>query len=264
MWPALARTALPGLGHIHIGHRVAGWMFLSIWLTFLLLSLLTLPSWVTPWFLSGAVATHAAAVISVLAVELSFERIAMRILFGVLLFVALRQLVYAPIGGLAQLFWVPIIVPDNLVPGPVTQAGDGLVYEGRWLRPEQFERGDLVFYQIPATTGNQFYSLEGFGLDRIVGVPGDEVSVKGGDLLVNGKAPRPEEMPIGSTSSLPDLDFVVSKGQYVILPTRLSFQTHNVSIRDEMILRVSLPPSDFILGRVLFRLQPWSRFGRIE
>lgn len=264
LWPALARTALPGLGHIHTGQRFAGWAFLSIWLVFLLLGLLTLPSWSTPWFFSAAVATHAAAVTSVLAVELSFERIGLRVLFGILLFIALRQLVYAPIGGFVELFWVPINVPGGLLAGPVTQAGDGVIYEGRWLRPDTFARGDLVFYRIPATVGDHFYSLEGLGLDRIVGVSGDVVSVNKGKLLVNGHPPEAGEMPIGNTSWLPDLYMVVSQGHYAILPTRISFQTHNMSVRDDMIRQVSMTPGDHILGRIRFRLQPWSRFGRVE
>ncbi|MCG8405960.1 MAG: hypothetical protein MI923_12260 [Phycisphaerales bacterium] len=264
LWPTLARTVVPGLGHLQIGQRTTGWIFLLTWLGFLVAGLLTLPSQATVWLFSAAVATHASAMISVFSADLSFQRPVIRMLFGILLFIALRQLVYVPIGMAAELFWVPMVVPSNLLPGTVTQSGEGLVYEGRWLRPDQFERGDLIFYRIRAINGHGYYSLEGHGLDRIVGIPGDNVVVKDGILLVNGETPSANEMPIGSVERMPDISIDVKDGQYAVLPTRLSFHAHNASVYDAIVRGVLLTTDEFILGRIRFRLQPWSRFGRIE
>ncbi|HWL94568.1 MAG TPA: S26 family signal peptidase [Phycisphaerae bacterium] len=238
-------------------------MFLSVWLLYLALGMATFPGELSLWLFSGAIATHSAAVVSVFAEDLSFQRIGMRALFGILLFLGLQQLVYQPIGGLIHWYWVPMIVPGNLLPGPVLAAGEGVLYEGVWLRPDQFSRGDLVLYRIPDMRGIGYYSEEGYGLDRIVGVPGDEVHVDAGRLLVNGAAPPEHEMPIGSPASIPNLFIQLHQGQYAILPTRVRF-TNNIRFRDTIIKQVSVTSDSQILGRVRFRLQPWSRFGSIE
>ena len=129
------------------------------------------------------------------------------------------------------------------------------------LRPQAPLVGTGIEGRVARDSGQVVIS-EASGV--VSAVTGDEVVVEGGHLLVNGETPEAHEMPIGDISWMPDFSARVEAGQYAILPARLSFYTHNTSVRDDMVRRVSLTTDDFILGRVRFRLQPWSRFGRIE
>jgi hypothetical protein len=105
---------------------------------------------------------------------------------------------------------------------------------------------------------------DGFGLDRIVGVPGDYVELKKGRLLVNGQPPRPEEMPLGRTTELVDFAFRVGRGQYAIVPSRLDLAIYGKAQAVPILQQISLVSDDDVLGRVVLRLRPWSRFGRIQ
>ncbi len=264
LWPALARTVIPGLGHLHLRHRVAGWVFLSLWLSLLIFSIITLPSDLSVWLLAGAITVHAAAVASVFSAELSFERIAVRAAFGILLFIALRQFVYSPIGSVAGSFWQPLLVPDNFTTGPVLNPGDGVLYEGAWLRPDQFDRGDIVYYRIPNDAGAGYRLLEGGGIDRVVGVPGDEVSIDGGRLTVNGVEPDSAHSPLGKPVFMPNAQISLREGEYAVIPTRIQFGAASPAILKEVLPRLMIVPESSVYGRIRFRLQPWSRFGWIH
>lgn len=264
LWPSLIRTVIPGLGHRYLGHHIAGWLLFCTWLGLLIAGLATFPSASSIWFFSLAVVTHSVAVISLFAEDLSFQGYAMRGAFGLLLFLGLWWLVYSPLGWISRGFWVPMIVPGNLTPGEMVNVGDGLLYEGRWFRPSEFARGDLVLYFIPAMRGQNYYSLEGNGIDRIVGIPGDTVEIKSGKLLVNGVPPPDNEMPLGSLRLIPDLEMVLVAGEYAIFPTRIEFRNGTLEQQRALILQIIRTPDDLILGRIRFRLQPWSRFGTVH
>lgn len=263
LWPALIRSIVPGMGQRYLRHRTLGWIMFGFWLAFLFGALLAIPNPSSFWLLSGAVIVHASAFISLFAHDLSHERIAMRALFGGLLFLGLRAGVYAPLTGLAARFWTPMTIPYNYAPGPVLQAGDGILYEGAWRRPAEFSRGDLVVYEIPRMMGAGYYSHEGFGIDRIVAVPGDEVRIENGRLWVNGATPPANEAPLGNIPILSDMSFIVVKGEYVILPSRLNMGGPADVLRTffNQVIRVH---DVNVIGRVRMILKPWSRFGRVE
>lgn len=264
LWPALTRTIIPGLGHLRIGNRVAGWAFFIIWSIFVIGGLITFPSDTTVWLFSGAIATHAAAVASVFAEDLSYQGFAMRGLFGILLFIGLRQLVYVPIDLLFEQFLIPFAVPERFMQGPVVLAGDGVLFEGPLLRTGEFQRGDIVFYSIADLGGREYYLREGYGLDRIVGGPGDQVDVRNGRLFVNGVTPSAELSPLGPATSVPDIFLRLGATQYAILPTRIPVAQASASVRQQFFQAVSTVDVTAIHGRIRWRLQPWSRFGKVR
>ncbi len=264
LWPTLVRSFVPGLGHLRIGNRIAGWAFLGVWSAFVLGGLMTFPSETTVWLFSGAIATHAAAVVSVFAEDLSYQSLAMRGLFGILLFISLRQLVYVPIDLIFEQCWVPFVIPERFTSGPVLVAGDGVLFDGPWLQPEKYQRGDVVLYNIESMRGHQFYSLDGYGLDRIVGVPGDRVVVRKGQLLVNGAAPQAGHNPLGPTTTLPDIALQLGEAEYAILPSRIPVASANAIIRQQFVQKISSVDVSSILGRIRWRLQPLSRVGKVH
>jgi len=109
-WGALAWTLIPGVGHIKLGQRRLGWPILSAWLFFLLLSLFSLATNWTGLFLACMATVHAFALISILGANLAHERLPMRLLFGLFVFLGFRILLYYPVQRLLGqcLFPLPV------------------------------------------------------------------------------------------------------------------------------------------------------------
>jgi len=267
-WSALAWSFIPGLGHLKADRAQLGWCILVAWLLLLLLTLLSLgTSWA--WlFRTGMIATHVVALVSLFAASLAYERLYVRAAFGLVLFLGLGWFLYQPVEWLCARFYVALPLPAVLE-GDVIASGDGLIYEGPWLRPSAFARGDLVLYRIEASQQNNLIIRAGLGIDRVVGVPGDHVQVRDGVLLVNGNAPQAGQGPLGPVAPLGNFDLHVATGRYVIFPTRLALNlpgdpVRDARVRQSLVVPLSLVPHENVVGRVVFRVRPLSRFGCVE
>jgi hypothetical protein len=269
-WRALALTlVVPGLGHLHEGHRRFGRVLLGLWLLFLLLAVATVAGPWSIWWLMGAITVHATALISLQAANLAFERILVRLLFGALLFLSLQWFVYRPITWLAQRVVVPLRLV-NFGPGPVLSSNDGILYEGPWLRPATFARGDVVVYSIGGFHGRLghvgFIMQEGFGVDRVIGLPGERVQFQNGVLMING---APLDLPVTPLGGWPfaAVDVMLGPYEYAIFPSQWAVLTPHAirgGVPPDMLRPLTVVREDRILGRVLLRVQPWRHAGTVR
>ncbi|MBU0641493.1 MAG: hypothetical protein KKB50_21750 [Planctomycetes bacterium] len=256
----LAWCVLPGLGHLRAGLRFAGTLFLGLWLLFLLLmvaSLATEWSWMC---LAAMIAVHGLSITTLWAMALANYSLLKRALCGLLIYALLVLWVYMPLRWLCLRILVPLPT-TTLMSCDAFSSGDGLLAYGPWLRPKTFERGALVAYHIGASTG-EVVVRRGIGLDRVIGVAGDRVTMANGKLCVNGLPPKRNLAPLGYVPPTSSLDIQLADQQYCILPTRLRIdnaQGHTALA--EVYRRVALVEHDDIIGRVFFRLRPWSHFG---
>lgn len=261
---ALVWSIIPGMGHIKEGHKVFGRALLSIWLILILLSLMTLGLGWSWWCLAAAIAVHTVAVTSLLGANLGYESIVIRAIFGILLFWCIQFLIYQPVQWFAGRFYQPLPV-SGLQGSTVVANGDGLLFEGAWLRPDEFVKGALVVYEIRAGGDyQQGFVNAGLGLDRIVGVPGDHIEVTKGTLLVNHQPPKVGQEPLGSLFRPANFSYQLGVNEYAILPSQLRFNVHGAVQVDALVQAVSRVRLEQVLGRVVFRLHPWNRFGRID
>jgi len=252
-WRPLAWSIVPGLGHIRYSNRLTGTLLLAGWAGMLALAAATLGSGAGAWFVAVAVAIHATALLLFLAPAIASLSAARRALVGLILFLGLRYVLYAPVGWLGQRFYVPFPVQGSQ-PGGVIRNGDGVLVEGPWIRPDRFQRGDLVLYRIQ----------NGFGLDRVVGVPGDEVSVQSGVLKINGRVPAEAAMPLGGLAGIHTLQIHVNPGEYVVFPSQLSLQVLGPINVDAVLAELCRVRENDVVGRAVLRTYPWSRFGRVH
>lgn len=264
-WRAVWLTLVaPGLGHVQIHHRLAGRVLLGGWCGVLLLMLGSLATPWSLWFFTIAVIVHAFAFASLLAANLGFESWLVRALFGTMLFLALHYFVYNPLAALGRNFVEPVLVPD-IQTNPVIASGDGLLCQGNWMRYTELQRGDLVYYEISAMSGPGWYLREGFGVDRIVGLPGDVVEINDGELRVNG-APLPEPLrPLGAIPRIKSYRCTVMSDRVLIIPTALRLMlgaeaAMGTAFMDQFVM----VGQDRIRGRIVWRLRPWARFGPIK
>jgi signal peptidase I len=127
--------------------------------------------------------------------------------------------------------------------------GERIVVNKFIYRFRAIERGDVVVFWYPRDPAVSF-------VKRVVGLPGDLVEIRGGELVVNGR-PVPESYLPASfkdTDNLPPTE--VRKGYYFVLGD------HRRSSNDSR--SWGEVPEKYIYGRAVFRFWPFGRLGPIR
>jgi signal peptidase I len=264
-WRQLTMALVPGLPQIRAesaGLQFLGWSILGLWGSVLLIAVAFLGSGFSTLMAFACVSIHCFSISLLLTPQLQGTPLAFRLIAGVSVYIVVLLGLYWPASiGLRQ---IAQVLPINGLRSRTTLAnGDILLYTGRWTRPSQWHRGDLVVVSLGGANYANAYVRGGFNVDRIIAGPGDFVRIAKGVLSVNGEAPPPEFSPIGPVADLPDAELDVAPGTYVVLPSVLPWLAHgNVGDqRIRMLWNAAVIPEDEIRGRVLLRVRPWTRFG---
>ena len=125
-----------------------------------------------------------------------------------------------------------------------------LAYNGE-LSPA---RGDVIVFRSDLTTEDGRKKLL---IKRVIGVGGDVIEVRDGQVYVNGIADDQSYTKDGSTSGSTGPDIVPEGSVYVLGDNRL------VS-RDSRDPAIGMVSEDRIVGKVFFRIFHFDRFGKIE
>jgi len=134
------------------------------------------------------------------------------------------------------------------------------------LNQDTYERGDIVVLRDPTQPGERAYLVK-----RIVGLPGDEIAVEFGKLLINGKYAsepytkepmewtlEPLRVPEGGVLVLGDnRNESLDGGDWELEPP-----DRDMTDEERAAWRRAVP-MDSIIGRVRYRYRPWSRRGVI-
>lgn len=263
---ALAWSIVPGLGHLKTGRRKWGRVLLPAWLGFFVLMVLAIGTNWARFMLAGMVVVHALAVVTLFAANLAFERLLMRAAFGLVVFLGISFFLYEPCVWFCSRFLVAVPIARS-PGGTVVQDGDGLLCEGSWIRPAAFARGDIVLYRLDALAVGGVLIQAGHGVNRVIAVPGDRVTRKDGMLSVNGEPLDEAHAPLGHLPFIRDLDITLGPREYAVftalellgpLPPRA-----NALFTGTVTQHLTVVSYDDILGRVLLRLRPLARFGRL-
>ncbi|NLX23787.1 MAG: hypothetical protein GXY55_19210 [Phycisphaerae bacterium] len=264
-WSAVFLSVVPGLGHLMRGHRLIGRLLMAGWAVLLVAAGLTMGTPTSWWFIMLAVSLHANAILSLMGAIQSGLGLFGRMVMGIALFGGLYLGLYWPVGQLGASVYVPLPLA-GMMPNPVLQDGDAVLYNGPWTRPRRFARGDLVVYQIE-TDLQQYHAyvvVKGLSVDRVVGLPGDRVKLHEGQLLVNGRPPAVESLPLGSIRPLGSFEVQAGPDELVILPSSVKLNVHGQLAVGPAMGVVSKVPMERVLGRVTYRIQPWSRMGYVR
>ncbi|HEX9547087.1 MAG TPA: signal peptidase I, partial [Acidimicrobiales bacterium] len=154
---------------------------------------------------------------------------------------------------------------------PTIQVGDQLLIDRLTLRFRPPHRGDVVIFNPPAGS-----AINACGVDhspdqacplptpgrlaavfvkRVVGLPGDRVTIAGGRAYVNGKLQRHPSLPRSVDCDICDLplSITVPPGHFFVMGDNRDHSNDS---------RVWGPvPSSWLIGRVLLSYWPLSRFG---
>jgi hypothetical protein len=262
-WSNLVWSILPGLGQIRMGQRSLGWVILSAWIGILLLAAAAIGTSICMVLCLAAVSVHSLAVSLVLSEPLRALTLLRRAIVGITLYVVLLVALYRPAALVGR--GVFRVLPVQGVHATATVAnGDALLYGGRWMRPSELGRGDLVVFEVPALSGDGVITQGGFGVDRVVGLPGDRVRTDGHSVWVNDAELTGDALPLRGAKNLPPLELSAGPGEYIILPSTLRWQTNGpagAQVTRRMISDVARVSGPEVLGRVYWRIRPLSRLG---
>jgi len=137
---------------------------------------------------------------------------------------------------------------------PTFENHDYLIVDRLTYDFAQPQRGDIIIFQLPQNTSETL-------IKRLVGVPGDTVSVSGNTVTITNK-----EHPKGLVLSEPYLDPADLGGQSGVTVTLGADQYFalgdNRKVSYDSRLWGTLPRKD-IIGRVFIRLYPFNAIGAL-
>lgn len=145
------------------------------------------------------------------------------------------------------------VIPTSSM-SPTLLPGDRILTNKLGISTRTFDRGDVIVFRNPENRRQNF-------VKRIVGLPGDSVEIKAGELLINGeslhKSPDAANAATGQPSSLPAR--AIPAGSYFVLGDNrnLSHDSRNFGFLSH----------GEITGVVTYLYWPaksWSRFGSVK
>jgi signal peptidase I len=146
---------------------------------------------------------------------------------------------------LFQAFYIP---SESMV--PTLQVHDRVLVNKLSYKLHPVHRGDIVVFKAPPDSDPGIDDL----VKRVVGLPGDTVSGKGGHVYINGEQLKEPYLPAGVTTSgfapvkVPDNSYWV-------------MGDNRDNSKDSRVFGVITKGK--IVGRVFLRIWPLSRFGRM-
>jgi len=150
-------------------------------------------------------------------------------------------------------FVKPTIVKEQSME-PNFYANDYLFVSKQSYRTDGPQRGDVIVFKSDLLTESGEKKLL---IKRVIGLPGETIDVKDGDVYVDGKAIDQSFTKDGWTNG--DIEgLVVPKGEYFCMGDN---RLVSIDSRDPS---VGCVEKSRIVGKVVFRLYPFSKIGTIK
>lgn len=133
----------------------------------------------------------------------------------------------------------------------VTDKIDGLLYHVNDNLGLQYSRGDIIVFQRPG--------FKDF-VKRIIGLPGEKISIKNGHVFVNGKELK--EDYLGDVYTIGG-DFISNTGEEIFIPENRYFVLgdNREDSLDSRFSEIGLINKDWVKGKVIARYWPITRFS---
>jgi signal peptidase I len=181
----------------------------------------------------------------------------MNIVKGIIDFVMDILETIAFVGSLFIVIYLFILQP-NQVKGasmePTFQSGDYIITSKITYKFKKMERGDVVVFNSPKNPNIEY-------IKRIIGLPGDKVMVKDGEVYVNDQI-LPETY-ISTKTNLWEGGFL-KEGEPIIVPDNYLFVMGDNRPRSSDSREFGPIPISSIVGKVIYRYFPPNKVGFIN
>lgn len=161
------------------------------------------------------------------------------------------------IGSLFIVIYLYVAQP-NQVKGvsmdPTFQSGDNIFTSKITYRFRSYERGDIVVFKSPRNPEIEY-------IKRVVGIPGDTVTVKNNQVIVNERTL--EERYINQPTELWDFG-VMKEGVPITVPENHIMVFGDNRPRSSDSREFGPIPMDSVVGQVFYRFSPSNKAGSIE
>ncbi len=252
----LLRMLIPGWSHLYCGWSTWGLAYLFSYFLLLLVSFLTLGTAYAGFFFGMAVAVHATSVASLFRSREADPR--ERMVSSLLCIFLIGIGVYLPLSHFIYNWTNPIVLAMDTP--PFREGETFLTSEVTAETP--LNRGDVVVFipnRFDIPQPGRIYRIDGPHIDRIIGLPGDKVQVKEGEVLVNSEPSQYQ--PLNKAFRLPDMETTVSSNQVLIFPS--SEIVLNSQERSAVAGIAKIPRSN-VNSVIRYRIAPFYRMGRID
>ena len=149
-------------------------------------------------------------------------------------------------------FITPTIVREHSMENTLQQ--NDYVFVSRrhytWLKND-IQRGDIIVFRSDLTTAG---GSEKLLVKRVIGLPGETVSISDGSVFINGEAIDAGYTKDGYTNTEMD-EVYVPEGKLFCMGD------NRQNSRDSRDSAIGLVDEDDVLGKAVFRLFPFSRIG---
>ena len=176
---------------------------------------------------------------------------------GILKSLAVDVIIACCLAGALLYFIRPTIVRQSSMEDTLHN-NDYMIMSRQAYRSHGPERGDIIIFQseLPndGSDGNKLL------IKRVIGLPGDELSIRDNQLYINGEYYEEDYLKDGYT---PAID-VPAEGETFVVPEDSYFcmgdnRAGSIDSRDES---VGVVTSDLIKGKVVLRLFPFNKIQR--
>lgn len=160
--------------------------------------------------------------------------------------------VAAVIVFVAMQFYVPTRV-FGISMEPSFKQNDYLVLSKEAYSKSTPKRGDVLVFQ---SNLKNYKGEKELLIKRVVGLPGDKIVIKDGEVYINGK--QQPDYYTAERYTDGDLSITIPDGQYFCMGDN---REHSTDSRYQDVGCVSL---DQVKGKVVFRIYPFNKIGRIK
>lgn len=156
---------------------------------------------------------------------------------------------------------VPYSVPSNGM-SPAVVRGDNILMEGITYHKRKPQRGEILVFKtdgVPSLQSGQIY------LERLVGLPGDNISITEGAVYINGvRTPFRNHGGEIVYANYPAAKYLVNGSDSVTVPAGYYFVLGDNSLHSSDSRFWGCVPEWAVLGRVAYCYWPPSHVGTVE
>ena len=151
-------------------------------------------------------------------------------------------------------FFKPSIVQEHSMENTLENNDFVFVSKQSYKLFGEMKRGDVIVFQsnLPMEGGGSKFLVK-----RIIGLPGDTIEIKDGITYLNGEAQEETYTKEGITVG--DMNAVVVEEEHLFV-----MGDNRQNSADSRSIAVGQVPFEDVIGKVVFRVYPLDKFGRIK